>query len=78
VEAVKRTNGQGIIVEDEEIKESLVELRKLGLIVEPTSVVPYVALKQSIKEGFIKPKSKVLLPLTGSGLKLVDELIEIS
>jgi len=78
VEAVKRTNGHGIIVDDEEIKESLVELRRLGFIVEPTSAVPYVALKQSIKEGFIKPKSKVLLPLTGSGLKLVDELIEIS
>ncbi len=77
VEAVKRTNGHAIIVEDEEIKESLVELRRLGFIVEPTSAVPYVALKQSIKEGFIKPKSKVLLPLTGSGLKLVDELIEI-
>jgi len=78
VEAVKRTNGHGIIVEDAEIKKALVELRKLGLIVEPTSAVHYVALKQSIKEGFIKPGSKVLLPLTGSGLKLVDELIEIS
>jgi len=30
------------------------------------------------KEGSIKPGSKVLLPLTGSGLKLLDELIEIS
>ena len=78
VEAVKRTNGHGIIVEDAEIKKALVELRKLGLIVEPTSAVPYVALERSIKEGSIKPGSKVLLPLTGSGLKLVDELIEIS
>jgi threonine synthase len=77
VAAVKRTNGHGIIVDDEEIKESLVELRKLGFIVEPTSATAYAALEQSIKEGFIKPKSKVLLPLTGSGLKLVDELIEI-
>jgi len=77
VAAVKRTNGHGIIVDDEEIKEPLVELRKLGFIVEPTSATAYAALEQSIKEGFIKPKSKVLLPLTGSGLKLVDELIEI-
>ncbi|MFB0556824.1 MAG: pyridoxal-phosphate dependent enzyme [Dehalococcoidia bacterium] len=78
VEAVKRTNGHGIIVDDEEIKEPLVELRKIGFIVEPTSATAYAALEQSIKEGFIKPKNKVLLPLTGSGLKLVDELIEIS
>jgi len=27
------------------------------------------------KVGFIKPGDKVLLSLTGSGLKLVDELI---
>lgn len=77
VKAVKRTNGHGIIVEDEEIKEPLVELRRLGFIVEPTSATAYAALQQSIKEGFIKPGSKVLLPLTGSGLKLVDELIKI-
>jgi len=30
-----------------------------------------------INEGFIKRGSKVLLPLTGSGLKLVDELVQI-
>jgi threonine synthase len=78
VEAVKRTNGYGVIVDDEEIRDSFVELRRFGFIVEPTSAVPYVALKQSIKEGFIKPGSKALLPLTGSGLKSVDKLIEIS
>jgi threonine synthase len=78
VEAVKGTNGHGIIVDDEEIKGPLVELRKLGFIVEPTSATAYAALEQSIKEGFIKPGSKVLLPLTGSGLKSVDKLIEIS
>ena len=78
VEAVKRTNGDCIIVGDEEIKESLVKLRKLGFIVEPTSAVPYAALMVSLKEGLVKVGDKVLLPLTGSGLKLVDELIEIT
>ena len=77
VKAVKRTEGCGVIVEDEDVKESLVELRKLGFIVEPTSATAYAALEQSVKAGFIKPGSKVLLPLTGSGLKLVDELVQI-
>lgn len=77
VKAVKRTDGCGVIVEDEDVKESLVELRKLGFIVEPTSATAYAALEQSVKAGFIKPGSKVLLPLTGSGLKLVDELVQI-
>ncbi len=78
VDAIRSTNGHAIIVNDNEIKDSLVKLRKLGFIVEPTSVVSYVALIDSIKDGFIKPRDKVLLPLTGSGLKLIDELIEIT
>ncbi|MEA3442742.1 MAG: pyridoxal-phosphate dependent enzyme [Chloroflexota bacterium] len=77
VEVVTRTKGCGIIVNDEEIKESLVDLRRLGFIVEPTSATAYAALEQAIKQGLIKPGSKVLLPLTGSGLKLLDELVTI-
>lgn len=77
VDAIRSTNGHATIVIDDEIKESLVELRKLGFIVEPTSGVSYIALMDSLKDGFIKPGDKVLLPLTGSGLKLIDELIEI-
>jgi len=77
VDAIRSTNGHCIIANDDEIKDSLVQLRKLGFIVEPTSAVPYVALIDSIKDGFIKPGDKVLLPLTGSGLKLIEELILI-
>lgn len=77
VEAIRRTNGRCVIVIDEEIKKALVELRKLGFIVEPTSAVSHVALVDSLRDGFIKPGDKVLSPLTGSGLKLIDELIEI-
>jgi len=78
VDAIRTTDGHCVIVGDQEIKQSLVKLRKLGFIVEPTSAVPYVALMVAFKQGFIKPGDKVLLPLTGSGLKLVDELIEIT
>jgi len=77
VDAIRSTNGHCIIANDDEIKGSLVKLRKLGFIVEPTSAVSYVALIDSLKDGFIKPGDKVLLPLTGSGLKLIDELILI-
>jgi len=78
VDAIRSTNGHCIIANDDEIKDSLVNLRRLGFIVEPTSAVPYAALMVSLKEDLIKVGDKVLLPLTGSGLKLVDELIEIT
>jgi len=74
VRAVKDTGGSGIIINDREIKESLIELRRSGFIVEPTSAVVYAAFTKikSIPRG-----SKVLLPLTGSGLKVIDDLVEI-
>ena len=77
VDAIKSTEGGCIVVGDEEIAEALVELRRFGFIVEPTSAAAYAALQQCIRKGFIRAGSRVLLPLTGSGLKLVDELIQL-
>jgi threonine synthase len=76
VRAVKDTGGSGMIINDREIKESLIELRRSGFIVEPTSAVVYAAFKKS-KSKSIPRGSKVLLPLTGSGLKVIDDLVEI-
>ena len=52
IKAIRMTDGQCFIVDDEEIKKSLVELRGFGFIVEPTSAVSYVALNQAIKEEY--------------------------
>lgn len=77
VEAIKNTGGHCVIVGDDEIRLSLRELRRFGFIVEPTSAVAYAALGKSMEMGFVKPGDRVLLPLTGSGLKMVDELVEL-
>ena len=65
VDAVSKTGGEAVVVNDEEIKGSLKVLLKLGFLVEPTSAVVYAAfskLKRTLGRS-------VLLPLTGSGLK---------
>ncbi len=54
------------------------ELIELGFVVEPTSATAYAALQQCVKTGHIKAGARVLLPLTGSGLKLVDELLALT
>jgi threonine synthase len=69
--ALKDSNGECVVVNDREIAEALIELRDLGFIVEPTSAAPYAAFKK------IEPEGKVLIPLTGSGFKVMDELISI-
>lgn len=77
-DAVRTTGGHCVVVGDEEIRQALVELIELGFVVEPTSATAYAALQQCIKTGSIKAGTRVLLPLTGSGLKLVDELIALA
>lgn len=69
VEAIKITEGTGIAVIDEEIMEALRELYRYGFIVEPTSAVAYSVFKKLAVEGYFEENSKILLPLTGSGLK---------
>ncbi len=77
-DAVRRTGGHCVVVGDEDIGQALVELVELGFVVEPTSATAYAALQQCIKAGFIRAGTRVLLPLTGSGLKLVNELIALT
>jgi len=77
VKAIKSTGGHCVIVDDEEIGLSLTELRRFGFIVEPTSAAAYAALRKSMEMGLVKPGNRVLLPLTGSGLKMIDELVEL-
>jgi len=69
LEALKSTEGIGVAALDEEIAEALKELYRYGLIVEPTSAVAYSVFKLLAKEDFFEKNSKILIPLTGSGLK---------
>lgn len=69
--AIEDSNGECMVVNDREIAEALIDLRDMGFIVEPTSATAYAAFKKA------KPEGKTLMPLTGSGLKLLDELIRV-
>ena len=76
-EALKETRGTCVVVSDGEIKEALRELYGMGFIVEPTSAVSYAAFKILLREGIIEKGRKVLLPLTGSGLKVLESILKI-
>jgi len=66
------TGGTCVSVGDSEIARALKWLWGRGFIVEPTSAVVLAALWRLQKSGFIPSDSRVLLPLTGSGLKTVE------
>jgi len=72
---VIESRGSVVLVNNNHIVEALAELVDLGFIVEPTSAAAYAAYKL-IKEN-INPGETVLIPLTGSGLKMIDQLVEL-
>lgn len=69
IAAIHGTGGQILAVEDEQVLQGVAELSKMGIYVEPTSGTVVAALYQALECGLIHPTEKVILPLTGSGLK---------
>ena len=76
--AVRETGGYGVVVGDPEIAAALSWLTGRGYVVEPTSAVPLAALMRCIQDGRVPAGSMVLLPLTGTGMKVLEELAELS
>jgi len=70
--ALEETNGLCVSINEHETMEAWEWLKRAGFLVEPTSAVVLSALWKLIKTGEIPDGSKVLLPLTGSGLKLTE------
>jgi len=74
LELLRRWNGDCEVVEDYEILKSIKELARLGFYVEPSSAVAHAAWKRWRRERKIDEETKVVIPLTGTGLKVGDLL----
>lgn len=72
VEAIKSTGGSAVVVTDDEILTALRELVKMGFLVEPTSATALAALRKLAESGALG--GSVVVPLTGSGLKVCEEI----
>ncbi len=68
--AVRYTGGAFITVSDEEILEAMRILgREAGIFAEPAGAAPFAGLVKALKEGLIAPEEKVVVLITGNGLK---------
>lgn len=74
VEYMVKFKGKIILIGNSEIKEALKELYEKGFIVEPTSATIWAAYKK-MRNNF--KKQTILLPLTGTGLKMLNEIRDI-
>ncbi|MDK2383593.1 MAG: pyridoxal-phosphate dependent enzyme [Candidatus Korarchaeota archaeon] len=76
-EIIRRTGGDVIIVGDGDVMRSLRELVRGGLVVEPTSAAAHAGLVKALGEGLVERGERILVPLTGTGFKTLDTLLEV-
>lgn len=68
--AVRETGGAYVKVTDEEILAAIPVLARLtGVFAEPAAAAAYAGLCKAVAEGQIDPQERIVLMITGSGLK---------
>ena len=75
--AVRESNGAFIRVSDAEILAAIPELAQAtGVFAEPAAAATYAALEPALKSGRIQPHERVLLLITGNGMKDVNSALQ--
>jgi threonine synthase len=79
VRAVRETGGAYLTVTDDEILAAIPELaRGEGIFVEPAASTAYAGLKQAVKQGLVKSNERVVVMLTGNGLKDIQSAMQVA
>jgi threonine synthase len=76
LQAVRDSGGMVCTVEEREIWETMETLGARGLYVEPTAAVAPAALMRLWDRGTLDSGARVVVMLTGSGLKATDKIVE--
>jgi len=75
--AVRETGGEYIAVSDEEILDAMrVLARKAAVFAEPAGATGYAGLARMVREGRIDPSERIVVLVTGNGLKDVKSAIQ--
>jgi threonine synthase len=71
--ALRETGGLGVRVSDEEILAAIAELgRTAGIFAEPAGATTLAGLRRALRDGTLSREGRIVLLVTGSGLKDVD------
>lgn len=74
--AVRETGGQYVAVSDEEILEAMRLLgREAAVFAEPAGAAGFAGLSKLVAQGEIDPEERIVVLVTGNGLKDVDSAI---
>jgi len=75
LKAVENSGGAFLEVEEEEIKEALIELARKGFYVEPTAAAAIAAIPKYLSQ--LKKDEIIISVLTGHGLKSTEKILKI-
>ncbi len=79
VRAVRETNGAFVRVSDEAILEGIPMLARLsGVFAEPAASSVYAGVRTALAEGHIQPDDRVVLIVTGNGLKDIKSAMRVA
>lgn len=79
VKAVQESGGFTIVVKDEDILESIKTVARMtGVFGEPAGVTSFTGLKKAAEKALIKPENKVLIMITGNGLKDINSAMKVA
>src|SRR6266849_2363058 len=79
VKGVCESSGFGVTVSDEEILAAEKELARLtGVFAEPSGAASYAGLLRLLDDGRVARDERVVLLVTGSGLKSIDAVVEVA
>jgi len=76
LQAVRAADGVVLTVSDEEVWGMLAELGHHGLYVEPTAAAAPAAVAELVRQGLIQTGQRVVVQLTGNGLKATDKIVQ--
>ncbi|MEW5820232.1 MAG: threonine synthase [Cyanobacteriota bacterium] len=79
VMAVKESNGFAVTVKDDEILNSIKDVARVtGVFGEPAGVTSYAGLKKAVEKNLVNSEEKILIMITGNGLKDVNSAMKIA
>ena len=77
LKAIKESKGFAVSVSDEQIIQAIPELaRESSVFGEPSGVTPLAALQKALRNNMIKDGEKIVVLITGSGLKDVNSAMK--
>ncbi|MGA2820838.1 MAG: threonine synthase [Anaerolineales bacterium] len=76
VRAVVQSGGAYLTVSDADILKAMVDLGRVGVFAEPAAAAAYAGLRQAVREGRLGEEDRVVVLITGSGLKDVRAAAE--